>query len=379
MNVLGLEKEEDVLTYYDVQNLSIDHPLTADDIEEYKDLIFSPNSLHQIYFKDDCDVKSIQLIKDLLTISDYVDDSLIDKIILLKLSKKELQALLMDKFENPETWTLPYDYENDSFYLTDLPRLRMLKSYIKKINVDNLSPLEKVMKVYDIVKLLDYDNSNKEETLPDIVLSGKASSDGFNKLFAYILDNLGFKTYLGRIKTSEGDSYSITLVDIVDKEYGYDGIYAFDPSMDTLPKNKYEKTDVRRVNYNFFGLPLEHMTRLSYGDKLDGILSVLAIDDTDYAVEKLNVSKSNRLLKEKEKVLETFEMPLKKLHMTLKKSSPIDISTIIRINQRLYDNKIDNYEELLKDNYETRKEELFSKNPIEELEEMIQEETNINK
>jgi hypothetical protein len=72
-------------------------------------------------------------------------------------------------------------------------------------------------------------------------------------------------------------------------------------------------------------------------------------------------------------------MPLKKLHMTLRKSNPIDISTIIRINQRLYDNKIDNYEELLKDNFETRKEELFSKNPIEELEEMIQEEAGINK
>ncbi len=380
MNVLGLEKDDDILTYFDVQNLSIDHPLTPDDVEEYKDLIFSPNSLHQIYFKDDCDIKSIQLIKDLLTISDYVDDSLIDKIILLKLSKKELQTLLSDKFENPETWSLPYAEENDNFSLTDLPRLRMLKAFVKKINVDGLSPLETVMKVYDIVKLMDFDNECKDESLPDIVSSLKTNSNGFNKLFSYILDSLGFKTFLGKIKTTDGDSYSITLVDIVDKEYGFDGIYVFDPSMDTLPKNKYEKINVRRVNYNFFGLPLEYYNRLSYGDKLDGILSILSIEDTDYSCEKMNVCKSNKILKERDRFLESFGLPYNKLHIILKRTNPIDIDTIIKINQRLYDNKIDNYEQLLKDNYETRKEELFTKNTEEELEKMIESESsNMNK
>ena len=56
MNVLELEKDEEIFSYFDVQNLSVNHKSTPEDIEQYKDLIFSPNSLHQVYFKDDCDL-----------------------------------------------------------------------------------------------------------------------------------------------------------------------------------------------------------------------------------------------------------------------------------------------------------------------------------
>ena len=43
--------ENKVLNYFNVQNLSFDHPLTSSEIEEFKTIIFSINDLTQIYFK----------------------------------------------------------------------------------------------------------------------------------------------------------------------------------------------------------------------------------------------------------------------------------------------------------------------------------------
>lgn len=376
MNVLELEKDEEIFSYFDVQNLSVDHKLTPEDVEQYKDLIFSPNSLHQVYFKDDCDLESIQLIKNLLTISDYVDDSQIDKIILLKLTNKELNSLLQDTYENPETWSLPYEEENKTFSLTDLPRLRTLKSFIKKIDVEGLSQLEAVMKVYDTIKFLEYDSDNKERQLPEIINNQKADSYGFNKLFSYVLNNLGFKTFVGKLKSNDGNTSYVTLVNIKDEDYKANGIYLFDPSMDTLPQDKYDNKEIRRINYNFFGLNISLINKLSYDDKPDGLLAILSIEDTDYSCEKIEVCKFSKVLKEKERLLNDFNADYKVIHKRLKKTKPIDIDTIIEINKKLYNSKLENYETLLKDNYETRKEELFSKDIEEELDELIEIERN---
>ena len=67
MNILESKEIDDSLSfdYFDVQNLLIDHSFSNEEIDNYKDLIFSPNSLRQIYFKGSCDLKTIELIKDL--------------------------------------------------------------------------------------------------------------------------------------------------------------------------------------------------------------------------------------------------------------------------------------------------------------------------
>ena len=49
--------ENKVLNYFNVQNLSFDHPLTSSEIEEFKTIIFSINDLTQIYFKGTIDFK----------------------------------------------------------------------------------------------------------------------------------------------------------------------------------------------------------------------------------------------------------------------------------------------------------------------------------
>lgn len=372
MNLLETIENEDIFAYFDVQNLSIDHSLTLSEVEQYKDLIFSPNSLHQIYFKGSCNLETIELIKNLLTISEYADDSKIDKYILLELSDEDKKKLLEETYEFPSTWKLPYELVDDNFSLTDIPNYRTLQSFINKLSDSNLSSLEQIMKVYDSVKMMEYDSSDEVLLLPEIIRKKKANSFGMNKLFSYILNSLGYKTFIGEMKSKDVTSY-ITLVEIEDKKYGVNGIYLFDPSMDNLPKEKYPKDEVRRVNYNFFALPLEFITRLSYGERPTGMLLLLSID-LSYSLEKLDITNSSKIIKEKKRLLDTFSLTFEQLFNKLRETKQIPIETILSVNDALYSDKKEKYNDILKENYEIRKNELFTKNVEEELEEFVKEE-----
>ncbi len=185
----NLELEQDnSFAFFDVQNLSIDHPIIInEELERYKEILFSPNNLHQIYFKDNCNLETVKLIKDLLLMSDFVDDYSIDKYILLKLSDDDIEKLLNDTYENSDTWKVPYEVDDDNYILTDIPRLRELYSYVSEFKRDNYSQLEFIMNVYDAVKLYDYEQSDIKEQLPEIISKKSTNSYGMNKLFSFIL------------------------------------------------------------------------------------------------------------------------------------------------------------------------------------------------
>ena len=194
-----------------------------------------------------------------------------------------------------------------------------------------------------------------------------------NKLFSYVLTEMGYKTFIGKTN-QDGDASYVTLVLVDDSKYNIHGIYLFDPSMDTLSKEEYKKEDIRRINYNFFMIPLKFMGKLTFNDKLSGILSFLSIDDYNYSKEKIDNCKIPRLLKEKDKLLISFDKDYEDIYNIIKKSKKVDIDKIININDVLYKNKSENYNKMLKDNYSLRKDELFVKDRDEELEELIEEE-----
>ena len=372
MDILDYSNNDEVFAYFDIQNLSIDHSLSSKEIEEYKDLIFSPNKLKQVYFKDSCDLKTIILIKDLLTISDYVDNYSVEKYVLLDLNDKDYKAFLNESFEFPGTWKLPCEIENDNIVLLDVPKIRFIDTFIDKLK-SNLSPVEEVMKVYDTIKMFEF-KQDSDEKYHTIIKDKRASSKGMNKIFAYVLKKLGFNTFVGSIKSDE-ESF-ITLVGINDKKYNLDGIYLFDPSMDSLSKEIYHKDAVRRINYNFFGLNIMSMNRLKYKDRLQGILSILSLDDFEYAKEKIEICRDNDILREKQKIIESFKLSFEDLYNKIKDTDQIDINTIIKINDVLYTDKKEQYNSYLLDNYNSRKKELFEKNTLEELEEYIENEEN---
>ena len=372
MNSLETNVVEDSInfSYFDVQNLVIDHSFSNEEIESIKDLVFSPNNLQQIYFKGDCDYKTIELVKNLLTISDYAVDSAIEKYILIDLTPKELLMLLSSTFKNPSTWNVPYSKNEDTYELTDIPRYRTLNTFIRKLFNGNLSQTEQIMKVYDEIKLFEFDTESTNTQLPDIVSDKKTNSYGFNFLFTYILKSFGYKTSIAKIDSKGEESY-ISLVEVNDPKYNIYGLYIFDPSMDNLPKEKYDNNDIRRVNYNYFMLPLSVFLRNKYGDSLTGALSLLAIDDLKYSEEKKENCKSNAVLKEVEQLLKVFNIDYSKLHEKLKNSKPISIEQLLEMVTVLYQNKLN---DIIKDNYLNRKEELFSKDTEEELNSFVEKE-----
>ncbi len=370
MDFLESFANDEVFTYIDVQNLSINHPLITSEIEQYKDLIFSPNSLEQIYFKGTCDIDTIFFIKNLLSISEYTNEEKIDKFILLKLNQAQIDKLLNETYEYPSTWKLPYEMDDESYSLTDIPSFRTIRAFLQKLIDRPLSSLEQIMRIYDEIKLFDYLESDERSNVPEIVQKRKANSYGMNKLFAYILKELGFSCFTGVLSNNKTKSY-VTLVLVRDAKYKIDGIYVFDPSSDNLARENYEKDEVRRINYNYFGINLDMLTRSTSKDKLEGILQILSLNDLNYSTEKIEICKSYDTLKEKDRLLKSFKLDYETIYEKIKNTKPLDIETIVKINDVLYPSKKEKYNDILKENYRLRKDDLFYKDTIEELEEFV--------
>lgn len=369
MDFLEENDSDDLSLYLDVQNLSIDHSLSLDEIEKYKDLIFSPNSISQIYFKKGTDKESIEIIKNLLSISDYINDQKVEKYVLIDMDKEERETFLNSSYENPSSWSLPYENNNISFTMIDIPMFRVLVSYIKSLENNNLSPIEMVMKVYDSVKMFDYETKKEERTLPKVVLAKNASQKEYNELFSYILDYMGFKTFIGTIKCKDKKTSYVTLVDIKDSKHELDGIYLFDPSMDTLSKEEYKDEEIRRINYNFFGLNTCMINKSKYEDRLSNVLSLIALDNYDYSYEKINSTDNKELLKEIKCLLSAFNLSYKAVYERIRSSISIDCEKIAKINCILKNNpELEQRNAMLiRENYKLRKKELFESNFEEEL------------
>ncbi len=369
--------ENKVLNYFNVQNLSFDHPLTSSEIEEFKTIIFSINDLTQIYFKGTIDLKSIEIIKNLLLISGFIDDSMIEKCVAVILPKDDMNKLLNSTYKNPETWKIAYNVENNNYVLTSIPKCRKFFTYINRIKYirenEKLSDFETVLRIYDIVKLYDFDNEEKNSNLSDIVEKGKASSLGFNKLFAYILNGLNFKTFVGKEKSQDGKYSYITAVLINDEKYAVHGIYLFDPSMDSLPKDIYKNDDIRMINYNYFGLLFSGIENTSYNDRLSGVFGILACDDFDYGLERREDERNVSMQKEFSSIEKAFGMSYMKLYSKVKKTKSLSFDKIEEAINNVYgeERNVKNYYDLIKENYFSRKNELFIPTTEETLEELL--------
>ena len=360
---LGIMDEE-VLKYIGITNLDFCTPLSKEALDEIKNMVFSINTLVQVIFRDKVRVKDIEDVKYILELSPLVDDSKVEKMILLDDTSNN-KKILSFPFKNPDTWSLSYKANKGAYLITSIPNYRKMEEYISVVinSIDKgLSMIEKIKEVYDFIKLLDLDYKASDR-LPDIINTRKTTSKGFNILFKEILSRLGIDSYIGKIKR-ETEDY-ITLVEIIDDKYNISGIYVFDPCSDSLPKALYKNEALRKINYNYFCLTLNEIISTKDGmDKLVGPLSLLNSDSLEFASRRINSEEEKELHDVFDRVFsEVYERVQSTKGILESTLFNIVLSTLHREDFIVLNRDVD---ELIMNNYLLRKKELFKSEETDE-------------
>lgn len=352
------ELSDEALKYIGVTNLEFHTRLSKEDLNEIQKIIFSINTLIQVTFKDGTTVDDIENIKHLLELSPMCNDKKIEKMILRQNTFEEVKDILAMPYENPDTWHIAYSIIDGTYMLTTLPNYRVMEEYISIVLScvkENMTPLEKIKEVYDFVKLLDFDE-NGSERLPDIIKDRRTNNFGFSLLFSEILKRIDIKTFIGQVKR-DNSIENITMIDVKDEKYGADGIYVFDPASDSIPKHVYKSDAIRKVNYNFFGITLMELSNTKEHDKLLPPLLFLNLDSFEYANRK--IEKRDRLHLEK-----VFESRYEEIFDRIKNTKAISDEKLLElfintIHEEDFLGLHRNIKELLTDNYQLRKKNIF--------------------
>ena len=160
---------------------------------------------------------------------------------------------------------------------------KFLDEIISFVKHYNLSPLEQVMLVYDIVKSHEYVKENEGESvgtsrsLSEIISSGKIVCDGFANLFNFILDELGIenkKVYLSY--TNKNVGHARNMVYLKDEKYSIDNFFITDVTFDC----KNEKRNKNYIdNYYYFLKPLCSFNKPDEVIENPKVLNILRMTD----------------------------------------------------------------------------------------------------
>lgn len=169
----------------------------------------------------------------------------------------------------------------------------IINAVVEEINSYDLSPLEKIMFVYDRVKYRlyedDLDDINSSRDLDKVLNGDKIVCAGYSNLFTAVLTSLGINSIPVidlNIKHQRSLAY------IKDVKYNIDGVYAFDPTWD---KRK-SKDDINYIDrYDYFLMPLVRSMNSCYCEisellELDKetILKIIDGKDMDSALKVLD-------------------------------------------------------------------------------------------
>lgn len=348
-----------------MSNLSFEHPLSNDELFNLQKLLSSPIALSQVYFKDDIDLESIERVKLLLEGFPNINDSVIEKYIIKDISEDDKEILLNMNFTNIDTWNISYLKKNNQYSITSLVKYRKMEEWFREIIFgmdDKLSMLERMCYLYDKVKMLEFDCDPKYNRLSEIICDGKANSYGYNLAYKELLLRCGIKSVIGKISGKNEDNY-ITLVNVNDVNHNIKGLYAFDPSMDTIYKNQYKNNLARKMNYNFFCCTFDKLKSIYKKRNMQEFLRIISSDDMmefNHVIDLYNE-------KEKLQSIEN-EMGLSLKEMNLLSNNSIDITSDIFI--KIVTKTLEQYPQdivdknlltkVISDNYVARNNELFT-------------------
>ena len=356
--------EDENKDFKSVQNLSFNHPLSKEEIEELKKVSLFLKDLRTIYFNEGIDFNSIEIIKNILEFYCSSDDKKIEKYIIRKNSSNEIKNILDMSYQNPDTWQVAYKSNDSSYKLVILPKYREMETFLNRVLMEakksEFSPIEQIMKVYDRLKLLEYDESASND-IANVALTKKATNMGYNIVFKEVLNKLGINAIVEKVG-DETFQY-VTLVYIEDNKYSLSGIYTFDPSSDSLAKDKYSTVGIRRIGYNFFLLTLKQLLSLKELEEISGVLSIFSHSDYKICEEKLDIYRLKHGNSSTLELKEAFDMDFENIYDEINKTYKVGVDKLLEIiknvNKEAYYKGIENPYKLIENNYISREEELF--------------------
>ena len=129
-----------------------------------------------------------------------------------------------------------YIVSNNTLYSTqEFKGMRETINYYKSL-VKDLSPLEQVTYIYDIIKSFEYkESSNKEESryIKHIIETGNIVCVGYTNFICQILSELGFKCYIISLENINNEGHERFLVKINDEKYNINDVFAMDATFDS--------------------------------------------------------------------------------------------------------------------------------------------------
>ena len=178
---------------------------------------------------------------------------------------KEYSELLKDINVSNKNVKVDYQEANTPIKLNTLHNLSLfIGNIVSDINKYNLSELEKIMYVYDIVKYRIYnkdeDNYLNNRDLDKVTSGNTIVCSGFSNLFNAILMSLDIKAMPLISKTA---NHQRSIVYVNDSKYDIDGIYVFDPTWDCRKK---ESENYYLERYNYFMMPLSRSKITAYDE-----------------------------------------------------------------------------------------------------------------
>ena len=154
--------------------------------------------------------------------------------------------------------TIVIKWSNEIAFIDDIIDSKYMINYYKSIVSDELSTLEKIAIIYDIVKSHKYkiDKNNTigitGRSITNLVHNDYMVCAGYVNLLKKVLKELGILSYplYLDLKNDNETKYHVNLIiKVKDSKYNFDGFYIFDPTFDS-PNDLFIKFDKNKVNFS---------------------------------------------------------------------------------------------------------------------------------
>lgn len=212
----------------------------------------------------------------------------------------------LDKLSENVEVRVRYDSATSSSYEEFRALSETMKWYRQIINDYPLSPVEKLAFAYDILKTLEYNETETEDKMESrephkIVKTGHIVCAGYTAMLEEIfkefepnikIGSFGVTCYDDDNETLRGyHSRAIAIID--DEKYGIHGAYALDPTWDSYKSNGREKLDSEYTAldlYKYFMIPFSEYRKVFEHDSdikfFQGNLSYLNTNLSDENIDK---------------------------------------------------------------------------------------------